>query len=154
MNRRSQYADQMPKTNSMTILVADLGTHGEPTLSDQARNAREALRECLALRALDAKAIRELSQAAPTDQPVARRTIRRKELRQIVPLADSTGYDLERRGGFPLRFFLTARFVVWDLAEVEAWLWSRRQPEASGTVQKAPMPDFRKRQPRIAIDNG
>jgi len=154
MNRRSQYADRMPKTNCTTNLVADLGADGEATLSERARNARAVLRECQALRAFDAKAIRELSQVAPTNQAVVRRTIRRKELRQIVPLADSTVYELERRGGFPLRFFLTARCVVWDLAEVEAWLWSRRQPEGSDTVKKAPGPDFRKRQPPIAIENG
>jgi prophage regulatory protein len=47
-----------------------------------------------------------------------RRAIRRSQLRQIVPLADSTIYELERRGEFPQRFFLTARCVVWDLAEV------------------------------------
>jgi len=90
MNRRSQYADRMPKTNCTTNLIADLGADGEATLSERARNARAVLRECQALRAFDAKAIRELSQVAPTNQAVVRRTIRRKELRQIVPLADST----------------------------------------------------------------
>ncbi|MEJ0068123.1 MAG: AlpA family phage regulatory protein [Pseudomonadota bacterium] len=53
-----------------------------------------------------------------------RRAIRRTELRQIVPLADTTIYELEQRGEFPRRFFLTARCVVWDLAEVEA-CWRR-----------------------------
>lgn len=48
-----------------------------------------------------------------------RRTIRRTELRQLVPLADTTIYDMERRGEFPRRFNLTPRCVVWDLAEVE-----------------------------------
>ena len=32
---------------------------------------------------------------------VARRTIRRHQLREIVPLADSTIYDMEQRGEFP-----------------------------------------------------
>ena len=54
------------------------------------------------------------------------RTIRRDELRKMVPLADSTIYEMERRGEFPKRFNLTARCVVWDLAEVEAWLAARR----------------------------
>jgi hypothetical protein len=31
---------------------------------------------------------------------VARRTIRRQQLREIVPLADSTIYDMEQRGEF------------------------------------------------------
>lgn len=39
-----------------------------------------------------------------------RRTIRRQELRQIVPLAETTIYEMERRGEFPRRFNLTARW--------------------------------------------
>jgi prophage regulatory protein len=54
------------------------------------------------------------------------RTIRRKELRQMVPLADSTIYEMEQRGDFPRRFALGPRCVVWDLAEVQAWLNTRR----------------------------
>lgn len=45
-------------------------------------------------------------------------TIRRRELRQIVPLAETTIYEMERRGEFPRRFNLTPRCVVWDLEEV------------------------------------
>ena len=56
-----------------------------------------------------------------------RRTIRRHELRQIVPLAETTIYEMERRGEFPRRFNLTPRCVVWDLAEVEAWVEERKQ---------------------------
>lgn len=56
-----------------------------------------------------------------------RRTIRRHELRQIVPLADTTIYEMERRGEFPRRFNLTPRCVVWDLAEVEVWIDERKQ---------------------------
>jgi len=44
----------------------------------------------------------------------------------MVPLADSTIYEMEQRGEFPQRFALSPRCVVWDLAEVEAWLASRR----------------------------
>ena len=70
-----------------------------------------------------------------------RRTIRRQELRQIVPLAETTIYEMERRGEFPKRFLLTPRCVVWDLAEVEAWLERRRnQP-----IRRAPPPDVRRR---------
>lgn len=53
------------------------------------------------------------------------RTIRRHELRLIVPLADSTIYEMEKRGDFPRRFNLTPRCVVWDLEEVETWLEQR-----------------------------
>ena len=104
----------------------------------------EAVRETEPLGAFDARAIRELYKAAPTDLKGLRRTIRRSELRQIVPLADSTIYELERRGEFPQRFFLTARCVVWDLGEVLAWLQSPRQAGING-VTKAPTPDYRQR---------
>lgn len=109
------------------------------------RNAREEVRARQPRGAFDARAFRELSQAVPIDPRSLRRTIRRNELRQIVPLADSTIYELERRGEFPQRFFLTPRCVVWDLAEVEAWLRSRRQPEAGKEVKKAPVPDYKLR---------
>ncbi|WP_245863698.1 helix-turn-helix transcriptional regulator [Caulobacter mirabilis] len=46
------------------------------------------------------------------------RFVRRAELRRIVPLADTTIYDLEGKGQFPRRFSLTPRCVVWDLNEV------------------------------------
>lgn len=61
-----------------------------------------------------------------------RRTIRRQELRQIVPLAETTIYEMERRGEFPRRFNLTPRCVVWDLVEVEAWIEQRKQAPRSG----------------------
>jgi prophage regulatory protein len=85
-----------------------------------------------------------LLQTASADPKGLRRTIRRTELRQIVPLADSTIYEMERRGEFPQRFFLTPRCVVWDLAEVMAWLDSRRRRGEAG-VKKAPAPDYRLR---------
>lgn len=44
-----------------------------------------------------------------------KRTIRRHQLREIVPLADSTIYEMERHGLFPRRFALSARCIVWDL---------------------------------------
>lgn len=55
-----------------------------------------------------------------------RRTIRRHQLREMIPLADSTIYEMEQRGEFPRRFALSPRCIVWDLAEVEAWLLARR----------------------------
>ena len=72
------------------------------------------------------------------------RTIRRHELRQLVPLADTTIYDMEQRGDFPRRFALTSRCVVWDLAEVEAWLAARRAKPVARTQH----PDVRLRQTR------
>lgn len=77
-----------------------------------------------------------------------KRTIRRHQLREIVPLADTTIYDMERRGEFPQRFSLTSRCVVWDLAEVEAWLEDRRRASHAKSVKRAPTPDVQLRKSR------
>jgi prophage regulatory protein len=77
-----------------------------------------------------------------------KRVIRRPELRKIVPLADTTIYEMERRGEFPKRFFLTPRCVVWDLAEVETWLDERRRASDADIVRKASPPDVRQRRAR------
>jgi prophage regulatory protein len=72
------------------------------------------------------------------------RTIRRQQLREMVPLADSTIYEMEQRGEFPRRFALSPRCVVWDLCEVEAWLASRR----SAPISRAQHPDVMQRRSR------
>ncbi|WP_445206904.1 helix-turn-helix transcriptional regulator [Aminobacter sp. Piv2-1] len=77
-----------------------------------------------------------------------KRTVRRPELRMIVPLADTTIYEMEQRGEFPRRFYLTSRCVVWDLAEVEAWIEERRQASNAERIKRAPAPDVRKRRTR------
>lgn len=77
-----------------------------------------------------------------------KRVIRRPELRKIVPLADTTIYEMEQRGEFPKRFFLTPRCVVWDLAEVETWLDERRRASNADIVRRAPAPDVRQRRAR------
>lgn len=77
-----------------------------------------------------------------------RRTVRRQELHRMVPLADTTIYDMERRGDFPRRFNLSARCVVWDAAEVEAWLDARRKASDSAQLKRAPSPDVRQRKRR------
>lgn len=76
------------------------------------------------------------------------RLVRRTELRLIVPLADTTIYDMESKGQFPRRFSLTPRCVVWDLDEVEAWLRERRQASAQGLIKSPPQPDVRLRKSR------
>lgn len=76
------------------------------------------------------------------------RTIRRHELRQMVPLADTTIYDMEQRGEFPQRFYLTSRCVVWDLSEVEAWLEERRRASRAKAIKRAPVPDVHLRKTR------
>ena len=60
---------------------------------------------------------------APMTNVVA---INRKELLNKVPLSDRTIFDMEKRGEFPQRFCLSNRVVAWDLAEVNAWLESRK----------------------------
>lgn len=66
----------------------------------------------------------------------------------MVPLADTTIYEMERRGEFPKRFNLTARCVVWDLAEVEAWLAAQRIASENARIQRAPSPDVHLRKTR------
>jgi len=77
-------------------------------------------------------------------QPPLTRTIKKPELRQMVPLADSTIWEMEQRGQFPKRFLLTPRCVVWDLAEVQAWLALRR----SSPIARATPPDVHRRRTR------
>ena len=81
---------------------------------------------------------------ASTAEMSIKRTIRRPQLREMVPLADSTIYEMEQRGEFPRRFALSPRCVVWDLAEVEAWLAARR----SAPISRAQSPDVRQRRSR------
>lgn len=83
-----------------------------------------------------------------TPAPLNKRTIRRHQLREIVPLADTTIYDMEQRGEFPQRFYLTSRTVVWDLGEVEAWLDERRRASKAKTVKRAPAPNVTLRKTR------
>lgn len=76
------------------------------------------------------------------------RAVRRRELRKIVPLADTTIYEMEKRGDFPRRFYLTSKCVVWDLNEIEQWLTARRAASLAGHVRRAPEPDVRCRKQR------
>ena len=78
---------------------------------------------------------------AREQQTAIKKTIRRQLRREMVPLADSTIYEMEQRGEFPLRFALSPRCVVWDLAEVETWLASRR----SQPIDRAFTPDVKNR---------
>ena len=73
-----------------------------------------------------------------------RKTIRRHQLREMVPLADSTIYEMEQRGEFPRRFALSPRCIVWDLSEVQAWLLARR----AKPIPRAQHPDVTKRKSR------
>ena len=83
---------------------------------------------------------------------LCQRAVRRRELRKIVPLADTTIYEMERRGEFPRRFYLTSKCVVWDLDEVERWLTARRTECYSGRKARATHPDVHCRRRRPARD--
>jgi prophage regulatory protein len=77
------------------------------------------------------------------------RTIRRRALKEMVPLADSTIFGMEQRGEFPRRFALSPRCVVWDLAEVEQWLASRR----TRPIERGQQVDVRCRRSRPVKDS-
>lgn len=79
-----------------------------------------------------------------SSEPTLRRMIRRQQLRTMIPMADSTIYEMEQRGEFPRRFALSPRCIVWDLAEVEAWLMARR----AAPIHRAQHPDVTKRKTR------
>lgn len=71
-----------------------------------------------------------------------RQSLRRPELRKLVPLSDTTIYELEQKGEFPERFYLTPRCVAWPLAEVLDWLDNRRELGREGCGS---YPDYRLR---------
>lgn len=53
--------------------------------------------------------------------------INRRQLLKKVPLCDRKILDMEKEGRFPRRFVLSARHVVWDLAEIDAWIQARKE---------------------------
>ncbi len=81
---------------------------------------------------------------SPAKPAPLKRTIRREALHAMVPLGDTTIYEMEQRGEFPRRFALSPRCVVWDLQEVEAWLEERRR----APIPQAEPPDVRRRRLR------
>ncbi len=91
---------------------------------------------------------------SPRDLPPSRsfdrmrRMLRRKELRLIVPLADTTIYEMERCGKFPRRFNLTPRCVVWNLTELEAWIEQHHKDSDAKLARLAPSLDVRLRRTR------
>ncbi len=68
--------------------------------------------------------------------PPGRVIINRKQLLQKVPLSKRSILDMEKRGEFPRRFSISRRVVVWDVAEVDAWIARQQvaaiQPEPPG----------------------
>jgi prophage regulatory protein len=88
---------------------------------------------------------RKQASAAPTPH---RQAITRPQLRKIVPLGDTTIWEMEQRNEFPRRFFLTSRCVAWDFQEVQDWLAARVHASEEGRVKRAPSPDVERRRVR------
>jgi prophage regulatory protein len=55
---------------------------------------------------------------------------------------------MEQRGEFPRRFYLTARCVVWDVAEVKVWSEECRRASDASLIKRAPSPYVRLRKSR------
>lgn len=74
------------------------------------------------------------------------RAILKDERRRMVPLSDTTIWELEQKGDFPRRFYLTPRTPAWDYDEVLAWLEKRK----AGATQQCNehRPDVTKRKAR------
>ena len=77
-----------------------------------------------------------------------KRVIRRKELRLLVPLSDTTIYEMEQRGEFPKRFYLTPRCAAWDLGEVQGWIELRRRASDAQAIKPTSPPDVGRRKSR------
>ena len=144
----------MSKESDHTLYAANARTNADSSLQCHHNNG-SSLRKTSNSGPAGAEAAPSMAIASPaktsrralTCQQMSR-TIRRGELRSIVPLSDTTIYELEQQGRFPRRFYLTARCVVWDLDEVEAWLAERRAASATGPLPATPVPDVALRRTR------
>ena len=87
--------------------------------------------------------------ALPVEIVQTKPAVRRQQLRELVPLADTTIYEMEQRGEFPKRFYLTPRCPVWDLGEINQWVAARR---AAVSLVPPPHPDVRRRKSRPMRD--
>lgn len=77
------------------------------------------LSDCTAMALLSSEEARKIGPAT--------RAIRRSQLLALVPLSHTTIYEMELRGEFPSRFYLTPRCAAWDLREVLEWLANKQQ---------------------------
>lgn len=152
----------MQKTTRASALSGSRGA-GQPVKAQQSQELHSDLESDLSLRGHSlirhGEPGRSLAQSTqlpsaidarpgPTDsrpRDFLKRAIRRHQLRQMVPLADTTIYEMEQRGEFPRRFYLTPRCVAWDAAEIEGWLEERRRASCK---RVPPSPDVRKRSSR------
>lgn len=107
-------------------------------LRAKARQDNVSIKEAAVALLSDRTALALISANADSGVTLAHRAIRRTELLTMVPLAHTTIYEMELRGDFPSRFYLTPRCAAWDLQEVLDWLSERRQQ----TMRNATRSDF------------
>lgn len=112
------------------------------------KEALRALADELKSGKAPSKQARQPSPGSIRTEILKRQTVRRKELKRLVPLSDTTIYELEQKGEFPKRFYLTPRCVVWPLNEILTWLDERKAASQRGEIELAPAPDVRLRASR------
>jgi prophage regulatory protein len=123
------------------VVQASYRSHREHGVNGQAQLSRRLIQPAESPGATDAP----LEATASKSPHLFKRTVRRNQLRQMVPLADTTIYEMEQRGEFPRRFYLTPRCAAWDAAEIENWIEERRQASGARLINQVPRPDVRKR---------
>jgi prophage regulatory protein len=62
--------------------------------------------------------------------------VNRKQLLKIIPLSERTIYNMEKRGEFPKRIYLTSRSVVWNLDEIYKWIRGKQNSTANTAQSK------------------
>ena len=67
----------------------------------------------------------------------------KKELLAVVPLSMSTIDRLEKKGLFPMRWYITDKRATWTQEEVEMWLDKRRDESPEEFEGKKPPVDQR-----------
>ena len=68
------------------------------------------------------------------DKVPANELLLKPELKQLVPLSDTTIWRMERDGTFPRRIVLSRKRVAWKRSEVLAFIAARmaaREPQAA-----------------------
>lgn len=66
-----------------------------------------------------------------------KRYIDKKGLRAKIPLSDRTIDISEKAGNFPKRFTLASRKVVWDEAEINAWMQKQKEAGAQAGIPQS-----------------
>jgi prophage regulatory protein len=67
-----------------------------------------------------------------------KRFITKQTMLSMVPISARTIDAMEKRGDFPKRFALSARKVVWDEADIEAWMVARKAADLQASMPGRP----------------